>query len=620
MAEIRETLSLEDRFTDRLVGIIKKLEEFSDRMDMNNYKTGAFEKQCRTQSQTLRDVAFNASLLANRHSLITRAVDQGTSAVNRFNSALNSVKGGFGSMHEAMLRAQQPLFDFQRNLSKLDSHFSSTGFKGLVFGITIGNAMTRMLYAIARAPGEILKMGDTFILTQAKMAVATNSTSEALRANDLVYNAAQRSRSEYGEMAANVSKIGVAAKRYFNSTEEMVRFAETVSKSFTVAGATGEMRRNSTLQLIQALGSGKLQGDEFKSISEGAPLLLDALEKYTGIERGLLKEAGKKGELTSDILKGAIIAFGSDIDAAFEKMPTTFEQACIQMSNKLTYAFNPILEEISKAGASIITDWNVNLWEVVKTLLYIGAIMTVLLIPSMVRLVMATVQWVVAALSFLGLLILANPWVIVLVGAFAMVWVAITKSKEAFKMFFADLAEGLAKVHNWIIDVAIGFQRWINAGITLINVFRAARGEQLVKPANFVSEADKINTNEVKWNAYLKAGNAWDQFDLFKKRLSDKTFGLPGPDLSKIMQDGAMPVNVKGGKLDKVKIYEEDLVLLKDLAMREYQLNFSQITPQLEVKFGDVHETADVDGIVKKVSQDFIESLKNNLRGGVVVG
>lgn len=619
MAEIRETLSLEDKFTATLNNVIKRIETFSDKMDMANYKTGQFEKRTRTKIPVLRDLAFNLGFLAQKHNAVTNTVDRAQGAMakmtagsQRLGSALSSLTSKTHSVNNA--------------LGKMDKHFTIAGFKSLVFGVTIGNALVNFMHTLARLPGKILEMGDTFILTQAKMAIATNSTTEALKANDLVYNAAQRSRSDYGEMAANVSKIGVAAKRYFSSTEEMVRFAETVSKSFTVAGATSEMRRNSTLQLIQALGSGKLQGDEFKSISEGAPLLLDALEKFTGIERGLLKEAGKEGKLTSDILKGAVIDFSTDIDEAFNKMPTTFEQACTQMGNKLTYAFNPILEEISKFGASIITDWNVNLWEVFKTFSYITAIVTITLLPAMARLVMTTIAWVKAALGALVAFIVVNPVAALLVAAFAMLFVVITKSKQAFQMFFADLAEGTAKIYNWVIDIALGFQKWVNSAIFLINALRTLRGETLIKPVSFVSESDKTNVNEKKWDTYLSAGKHWDQLALFKKRMMDTSFGFPAPaqttlGIDKLLAgNGAMPVDVKGGKLDSVKIYEEDLVLLKDLAMREYQLNFSQVTPQMTVQFGDVHKDADVDGIVKRVNQEFIEALKGNLRGGVIDG
>ena len=587
-------------------------------MDMANYKTGQFEKQSRTKISALHDMAFNLGFLAYKHDALTGTQETAYKAAAKFNNALSG-------LDSILARLSPKTSSFGNELGKLDKHFTTAGFKGLVFGITVGNALTELLYTIIRLPGEILKMGDTFILTQAKMAIATNSTSEALKANDLTYAAAQRSRSEYGEMTANVSKIGVAAKRYFNSTEEMVRFAETVSKSFTVAGATSEMRRNSTLQLIQALGSGKLQGDEFKSISEGAPLLLDALEKYTKIDRGLLKEAGKKGELTSDILKASVIAYSTDIDEAFNKMPTTFEQACTQMANKLTYAFNPVFEEISKSGGSIINGISENIWGIFEVLIAVATIITVTLIPSTMRLAAATWSWAAASWAVILAFMSAHVLLMIFVGIIALLAFHLVQVKDRFVMFFATWAEGFAILRNNVIDMIIKFETWINTAITLINVFRNLKGEAAIKPISFgVSEKDKVNPNEKKFDAYLWAGNLWDKTVQLKKRMQDMGswldvdkmgLGAGGPG----GPGGDVPVNVKGGKLDSVKIYEEDLVLLKDLAMREYQLNYSQVSPQMTLHFGDVHKEADVDGIVKRVNREFIEAIKTNLRGGVIV-
>ena len=619
MADIRETISLEDRFTQTLSNIIQRVEQFSNKMNMANYTTGEFVNKTNSQAVSLRRMAGAIEGVVVGNNVLTGSVKFGAEAADFFTGSINR-------MHNALARTQQPLRDMQHNMGKLDKHFTTAGFKGLVFGITVGNALTNLLYTIIRLPGEILKMGDTFILTQAKMTVATNSTSEALRANDLVYAAAQRSRSEYGEMASNVSKIGVAAKRYFGSSDEMVRFTETVAKSFTVAGATAEMRRNSTLQLIQALGSGKLQGDEFKSISEGAPLLLDALEKYTGIERGLLKEAGKEGKLTSDILKNAIINFSGEIDEAFNRMPTTFEQACTQMSNKLLYAFNPIMAEISASAGSVIKYLNDHLWEVFVTLTAIGVVLTVTLIPSMARLAAATWRWAMASWAAIGAFLMAH-WVISLIlVAVGLIALRIFQSKESMMEFGRVAGLVVATVYNGFLKFAEIVQNVLNGVKDIYNVFRAAEGRKLIEKTAWVTPASYMDPNALadKWkNA---AGNLWDSGVKFKKTLQDTgswlnipgSKGMKGLDGSGLDGSG-LPVNVKGGKLDSVKIYEEDLVLLKDLAMRDYQLNYSQVSPQMTLHFGDVHKEADVDGIVKRVNQEFIEAIKTNLRGGVIV-
>lgn len=615
MAEIRDTISLEDRFTATLNNVIRRIELFSDKMDMANYKTGEFVNRSNTQATALRNASSKLTQFTSDTKIFTGAVNFSTEATGAFNGAVNRMNG---SLHNA----QQPLRDLQHGLGKLDKHFTDTGFKGLIFGITIGNALTRLMYDIVRLPGKILDMGDTFILTQAKMAIATNSTSEAIRANDLVYGAAQRSRSDYGEMASNVSKIGVAAKRYFSSTEEMVRFAETVSKSFTVAGATAEMRRNSTLQLIQALGSGKLQGDEFKSISEGAPLLLDALEKYTGIERGLLKEAGKEGKLTSDILKGAIVAFSKEIDDVFNKMPTTYEQALTKMTNKLTYAFNPIMAEISVQAGGLIEFLNSHLWEVFQVLSTIGVVLTITLLPSMARLAAVTMRWAYAAWAAVGAFLVAH-WVFTLIaGLVVLIFLSAIRTRETFTELASNLGTGFAVAYNIVVDIIQLVQRAVNGIQSFYNVFREIQGRKAIKLTTWVTEDSHIDPVAMGKRWGENAGGLYDKGLKFKKALQDNSSWLDNIISGNTLTNNGstVPVNVKGGKLDSVKIYEEDLVLLKDLAMREYQLNYSQVTPQMTVQFGDVHKDADVDGIVKRVNQEFIEALKGNLRGGVVIG
>ncbi len=59
-------------------------------------------------------------------------------------------------------------------------------------------------------------------------------------------------------------------------------------------------------QLAQALGSGVLRGDEFRSISEQVPGLLTAIAQETGIAQGKLKDYAAEGKLTADIVIRAL--------------------------------------------------------------------------------------------------------------------------------------------------------------------------------------------------------------------------------------------------------------------------------------------------------------------------
>jgi len=73
-----------------------------------------------------------------------------------------------------------------------------------------------------------------------------------------------------------------------------------------LGGATAAEASAAFTQLSQALGSGALRGDEFRSIAEQAPLVLQAISDETGVAAGDLKEYAAQGLLTSDIVIKAL--------------------------------------------------------------------------------------------------------------------------------------------------------------------------------------------------------------------------------------------------------------------------------------------------------------------------
>lgn len=79
-------------------------------------------------------------------------------------------------------------------------------------------------------------------------------------------------------------------------------------------------------------------------------------------------------------------------------------------------------------------------------------------------------------------------------------------------------------------------------------------------------------------------------------------------------------VNVNGGNLDSVgkikggvDISDEDIKLLKDIAAREFLLNLTTQTPTVNVKFGDVRETANVKEIMETIENMLEEAAATSL-------
>jgi len=79
-----------------------------------------------------------------------------------------------------------------------------------------------------------------------------------------------------------------------------------------LAGASSIEASNAFRQLAQALGSGRLQGDEFRSISEQIPTLLGPISEELGVTVGELKKFASEGKLTSDVVLRALRKIETD--------------------------------------------------------------------------------------------------------------------------------------------------------------------------------------------------------------------------------------------------------------------------------------------------------------------
>ena len=93
-----------------------------------------------------------------------------------------------------------------------------------------------------------------------------------------------------------------------------------------LAGASSIEASNAFRQLAQALGSGRLQGDEFRSIAEQVPTILAPIAAELGVTVGQLKEFAAQGQLTSDVVIRALKKVEEDgvasLKALLENDPT----------------------------------------------------------------------------------------------------------------------------------------------------------------------------------------------------------------------------------------------------------------------------------------------------------
>ncbi len=219
-------------------------------------------------------------------------------------------------------------------------------------GVT--NILSRIkMYAATAFAGFGLKSGleavDTYANLSSRLGLITKSFEEQLVLSKRLNESAQKTGSSYTDMASVTAKLGLLSGKAFNNNAELLKFSELMSKSFKVSGASTQEQQAGMYQLTQAMASGRLQGDEFRSIIENAPMLAQAIATYTGKGMESLKEMSREGSITADVIKNALFMAGSDIEKKFAEIPKTFSLYWTEIKNVTYQEFGGLMQIINNA-------------------------------------------------------------------------------------------------------------------------------------------------------------------------------------------------------------------------------------------------------------------------------
>lgn len=223
---------------------------------------------------------------------------------------------------------------------------SGAAFASAAMGIeAAGRALKDMAVSAVKTTDQLTQL-------RARIDLINDGSQSTAEIMDKVFSAANRSRGSFLDMADSVAKLNLLAKDAFSSNDEAVYFVEQLNKQFKIAGAGVEETTSAMYQLTQAMASGKLQGDEFRSIMENAPMLAQSIAQEMGMSVGQLKEMSSQGLITADIIKNALFNSAEETNQKFAEIPLTFQDIGTQLQNDLITAFAPVMQEIGNMASS----------------------------------------------------------------------------------------------------------------------------------------------------------------------------------------------------------------------------------------------------------------------------
>lgn len=233
--------------------------------------------------------------------------------------------------------------------SKIQS-MSSQVSKGIEAAAAVAG-ISMMGMALKEVATTAAQTADRLTSIRSRLNLVNDGTQTTADLMNKIYDAAQRTRGGYDDMADSVAKLNMLAKDAFSSNDEAIEFVEQMNKQFKISGASIQESSAAMYQLTQAMAAGKLQGDEFHSIMENAPMLAQSIAKEMGMTVGELKNVSSEGMITADVIKNALFNSAEETNAKFAEMPMTFAEVGQSIQNEAIMAFQPVLEQLSSLTA-----------------------------------------------------------------------------------------------------------------------------------------------------------------------------------------------------------------------------------------------------------------------------
>jgi len=243
----------------------------------------------------------------------------------------------------ALKRSRNGLKDFGdsavKEAARSKSAFAGLSSMKLAIGGIIGGAAA--IYA-----NQVRQIADEYTNLNSRLKLVTDGEQDLAVVRSGLYKISQETGTAYAGNADAYTKLARSINDLGGESEETLEITELLNKSLIINGSSTEMASSFMLQFAQAMGSGVLQGDEFRAMLESNGFFAAELSKALGTNIAGLREMSSNGELTAERLRSAFPKMTKTVTEEFSKISPTVERAMIMLEN----SFKRIVDESNQAG------------------------------------------------------------------------------------------------------------------------------------------------------------------------------------------------------------------------------------------------------------------------------
>lgn len=262
-----------------------------------------------------------------------------TQGLERARRDLQSFGAG---VNRAMAGAERSFSKFNKTADR--NVLTLRGMRGAIQGLAAGATLVQTTRSL-----------DNMTNSFNKLRLATGSSDGASKALELVNQVSVRTQASLGATVDLFQKTVNATRQMGTTTADVLKITESFNNTLRISGTNAQGAEAAILQFGQALGSGVLAGDEFKSINEVNSKFMTILAKEMGVARGALKDLASEGAITSDILARTLLNNFVELQVEAAKIAPTFDKVFSLFSGQLSLGFfTQLNQDVSEFTQSLL--------------------------------------------------------------------------------------------------------------------------------------------------------------------------------------------------------------------------------------------------------------------------
>ncbi|HFP7255088.1 TPA: tape measure protein [Escherichia coli] len=186
-------------------------------------------------------------------------------------------------------------------------------------------ALTRVIHLLiaAEAVRQFMEMAEQAKMLRVKIKLLTGDAESAGRVFDGLKEISRETGQSLKDTGELWQGLAISLKNTSATEGQLLNLVGTIQKMGALGGASAEQMSNSMRQFRQSIDGGVLRAEEFNSLLENTPTIVQTMARHMGLSMGQFRAEMLDGKITAERMVNAIQAATQETNEQFAQLPRT---------------------------------------------------------------------------------------------------------------------------------------------------------------------------------------------------------------------------------------------------------------------------------------------------------